>query len=123
MTVSALYEPTPGEIPGELGRNEFTAGSDLTLNCSVEGHSGALNYTWSLTGNASTSDCYSCNINTSSTTSTLVVGRPELYSYYAGNYTCTVSESGRSNSGNSHTFPVNVVGEPNTSCLSSNLIE
>ena len=124
VTVSALYEPAPGEVPGELGPNEFTAGSDLTLNCSVEGHSGALSYMWSLTGNPSTSDCGSkCNIDTSSATSKFVVGGPELLSYYAGDYTCTVSESGRSNSGNSHTFPVNVVGEPNTSCLSSNLIE
>ena len=113
MTVSALYEP-PGEVPGELGRNEFTAGSNLILNCSVEGHSGALSYMWSLTGNPSTpSGCGSkCNIDTSSATSTLVVGYPELLSYHAGDYTCTVSESGRSNSGNSHTFPVNVVGEP-----------
>ncbi|CAI8039192.1 Hemicentin-2, partial [Geodia barretti] len=111
VTVSALYEPAPGEVPGELGPNQFTAGSNLTLNCSVEGHSGALIYMWSLTGNPTTpSGCGSCNINTSSTTSTLVVGGPELYSYYAGDYTCTVDEIGRSNSGNSHTFPVNVVG-------------
>ena len=124
MTVSALYEPAPGEVPGELGPNEFTAGRNLTLNCSVEGHSGALNYMWSLTGNPSTSGCgSSCNIDTSSTTSTLVVVGLILYSYHAGDYTCTVSESGRFNSGNSHTFPVNVVGEPNNSCLSSNLIE
>ena len=124
VTVSALYQPAPGEVPGELGPNQFTAGSDLTLNCSVEGNSGALNYVWSLTGNPSTpSGCTSCVIDTSSTTFTLVVGRPELFSYYAGNYTCTVSESGRLNSGNSHTFPVSVVGESNTSCLSSNLIE
>ena len=88
VTVSALYEPAPGEVPGKLGPNQFTAGSDLTLNCSVEGHSGALNYVWSLTGNPSTSGCGSCNINTSSTTYTLVVGTPELYSYYAGDYTC-----------------------------------
>ena len=109
MTVSALYEPAPGEVPGELGPNQFTAGSNLTLNCSVQGHSGDLSYRWSLTGSPSTFDCYSCNVDTSSTTSTLVVGR--LFSYYAGDYTCTVSESGRPNSGNSHTFPVNVVGE------------
>jgi hypothetical protein len=110
VTVSALYEPAPWEVPGELGPNHFTAGSDLTLNCSVEGHSGALSYMWSLTGNPSSpSGCTSCNIDISSTTtSTLVV--ENLYSYYAGDYTCTVSESGRSNSGNSHTFPVNVVG-------------
>ena len=112
VTVNALYEPTPGEIPGELGRNEFTAGSDITLNCSVEGHSGALSYMWSLTGNPSIpSRCYSCNIDTSSTTSTLVVGNPELLSYYAGNYTCTADETGRPASSNRDNLSVTVIGE------------
>ena len=112
MTVSALYEPASGEVPGELGPNQFTAGSNLTLNCSVEGHSGALNYTWSLTGNRSIpSGCDSCNIDTSSTTFTLVVGNPELFSYYAGDYRCTVSEIGRPASSNRDNFSVTVIGE------------
>ncbi|CAI7992571.1 hypothetical protein GBAR_LOCUS1042, partial [Geodia barretti] len=111
VTVSALYKPAPGEVPGELGPNQFTAGSDLTLNCSVEGHSGALSYMWSLTGNpAAPSGCFSCNIDISSTTSTLVVGRPELYSYYAGDYSCTVSEIGRPASSNRDNFSVTVIG-------------
>ena len=112
MTVSALYEPAPGEVPRELGPNEFTAGSNLTLNCSVEGHSGALSYMWSLTGNPSIpSGCTSCNIDISSTTSTLVLGRLELYSYYAGDYSCTVSEIGRPASSNRDNFSVTVIGE------------
>ena len=114
MTVSALYKPAPGEVPGELGPNQFTAGSDLTLNCSVEGHSGALSYMWSLTGNPSImcySYYYACDIDTSSTTSTLVVGRPPLLSYYAGNYTCTVNETGRPASSNAYNFSVTVIGE------------
>ena len=111
VTVSALYEPAPGEVPGELGPNQFTPGSDLTLNCLVEGHSGALSYTWSLTGNPSTSGCYSCSIDISSTTSTLVVGRPTLLSYYAGNYSCTVSEIGRPASSNRDNFSLTVIGE------------
>ena len=121
MTVRAIYRPVPGEAPGELGPNDFTAGSDLTLNCSVEGHSGGLSYSWSVTGNSSTPPwCGSdCDIDTTSniavmsmgSSSTLVVGRPPLLSYYAGNYTCTVTEDGRSGSENSDVFLVNVVGE------------
>ena len=121
MTVSAIYTPAPGEVPGELGPNDFTAGSDLTLRCSVEGHSGGLSYSWSVTGNSSTPGCYpgGCDIDTMSNiavmsmddSSTLVVGRPPLLSYYAGNYTCTVTEDGRSASENSDVFLVNVVGE------------
>ena len=110
MTVSAIYTLVPGEVPGELGPNDFTAGSDLTLRCSVEGHSGGLTYSWSVTGNPSTPGCTSCGIDVGSS-STLVVGRPPLLSYYAGNYTCTVTEDGRSASKNSDVFLVNVVGE------------
>ena len=114
MTVSAIYRPAPEEVPGELGPNDFVAGSELTLKCSVEGHSGGLSYSWSVTGNPSTPGCTGCGIDTTHTpmgsSSTLVVGQP-LYSYYAGNYTCTVTEDGGSASENSDVFLVNVVGE------------
>ena len=110
VTVRAIYRPVPGEAPGELGPNDFTAGSDLTLKCSVEGHSGGLTYSWSVTGNPSTPGCTDCG-NDLGSSSTLVVGRPPLLSYYAGNYTCTVTEDGRSASENSDVFLVNVVGE------------
>ena len=105
MTISAVYTPAPGEDPEELGPNEFTAGSELTLNCTVQGHSGALTYTWSVTP-----DCTGCNIDTSSIAPTLTVGLPELYSYFAGVYTCNVIEIGRPDSGNIDTFIVTVLG-------------
>ena len=111
MTISASYIAAPGEDPEELGPNEFTAGSSLILICSVEGHSGTLTYQWSVMDNPQTPGCGSCTISTSSTTSTLTVGDPELRSYYAGVYTCTVSESGRPDSGNSDDFTVRVVGQ------------
>ena len=112
MTVSAVYRPAPGEPPGKLGPNEFTAGSELTLNCLVLGNSGVVSYRWSVSGNPST-DCKDdgCDIDLSSTTSTLTVGKPPLYSYYAGVYTCTASEAGRFGSGNSTNFTVTVVGK------------
>ena len=109
MTVSAIYTSAPGEAPGELGPNDFKAGSRLTLKCSVEGYSGGLSYSWSVTGNPSTPGCYSCNIGTSSTTSLLVLGR--LHSFDAGNYTCDVSETGRPASSNSGNFSVTIFGE------------
>ena len=108
------YTPAPGEAPGELGDNEFTAGSLLTLKCLVTGNSSeGLIYTWSVSGNPSTTDCTNngCNIDTSSTANTLNVGGPLLYSYYAGDYTCRVEEAGRTGSGNSDVFSVSVVGE------------
>ena len=121
MTVSAIHRPVPGEAPGELGPNNFTAGSDLTLKCSVEGHSGGLGYNWSVNSNPSTPGCAAgrCDIDTMSnmavmsigSSSTLVVGTFSLYSYYAGNYTCTASEDGRSASENSDVFLVKVFGE------------
>ena len=111
MTVSAVYTPAPGEVPGELDLNQFTAGSLLNLTCSVEGHSEGLSYSWSVSGNPSTPGCYSCYTDTLSTTSALIVGKPLLYSYYAGNYTCTVTETGRPNSMNSDNFTVTVDGE------------
>ena len=111
VTVSAVYTPAHGEDPEELGPNEFTAGSALSLDCTVQGNSGALTYVWSVTGNPATPGCTSCNIDTSSTTSLLALGRPALNSYFAGVYTCTVSESGRPDSGNSDDFTVTVVGK------------
>ena len=112
--MSAVYTPAPGEVPGELGPNQFTAGSSLSLTCSVEGHSDSedLSYSWSVSGNPNTPNCGSCG-TPSSTTSTLIVGRP-LYSYRAGNYTCTVNETSRPDSGSSDVFSVAIVGELNT---------
>ena len=54
VTVSAVYRPAPGEAPGELAPNEFTAGSELTLNCLVHGNSSELSYRWSVSGYPST---------------------------------------------------------------------
>ena len=45
--------------------------------------------------------------------STLKLAQFALNSYFAGDYTCTSSESGRPDSGNSDTFTVRVVGEMN----------
>ena len=112
MTITANYTAAPGEDPDDLGPDEFTAGSILILNCTVEGKSGTLSYEWSVTGNPDTSDCDNCTtIGPQPHTSTLRLGQPALNSYYAGIYTCTVSESGRPDSGNSDAFTVTVVGE------------
>ena len=113
MTVSAVYRPAPGEVPGELGLNKFTAGSDLSLNCLALGNSGVVTYSWSVSGNPSTPTCTDpqCDIDLSSTISTLTVGKPPLYSYYTGVYKCTTREDGRFGSGNSANFTVNVVGK------------
>ena len=111
VTISADYTAAPGEEPGKLGPSEFIAGSVLSLNCIVQGNSSEdLTYTWSVMGNPDTPGCTSCDIDTSSTTSTLTVGSP-LTSYFAGIYTCTVSESGRPDSDNSDDFTVTVVGK------------
>ena len=109
VTVTADYSPAGGE--GELGPNQFTAGSLLSLICSVQGAIGPVSYSWSVRDNPNTPDCTGCDIDTSSTGSTLTVGNPQLYSYYAGAYTCTVSETNRSDSTNSEDFTVTVVGE------------
>ena len=45
--------------------------------------------------------------------STLKLAQFALNSYFAGDYTCTASESGRPDSGNSDTFTLRVVGEMN----------
>ena len=109
MTIIEEYRPAPGEAPG----NVFTAGSELTLNCMVHGNSGDLTYVWSVSDNPDTTGCTNCVIiDTSSPTSTLTVGDPVLYSYYAGIYTCTVTEDGRpESSGNNDDFTVRVVGK------------
>ena len=111
MIVSAIYTPASGETPGELGHNQFTAGSQLTLNCSVEGHSRNLTYSWSVTGNPSTPGCYGCYIDTSSNIFSLVVGKPSLHSFHAGKYTCHVSETGKPNSSNYGNFSLTINGE------------
>ena len=115
VTIRPDYRPAPGEDPGELGPNEFTAGSVLSLNCDVQGNSGSVTYEWSVTGNPDTPGCASCDIPSSST-STLRLAQFALTSYFAGDYTCTVSESDRPDSGNSDTFTVKVVGEMNILC-------
>ena len=112
MTISTDYNPAPGEVPGELGPNEFTAGSELTLNCMVDGNSGDLTYVWSV--NPNTTGCTNCVIidTSSPPTSTLTLGQPALYSYYAGIYTCTVTESdGPEGSRNNENFTVAVIGK------------
>ena len=109
MTITANYTAAPGEDPDDLGPDEFTAGSILILNCTVQGKSGTLSYEW---GNRDTPGCRMYNITGPLPhSSTLRLGQPALNSYHAGIYTCTVSESGRPDSGNSDTFPVTVVGE------------
>jgi len=117
VTISPDYTPAPGEAPEELSANEFTAGSVLYLTCITLGGSGNLTYNWSLQGNPTPSECDSCATPTSST-ATLALGPPiyPLYSYYAGTYTCTVSESGRPSSGNSDSHTVTVVGECHGVC-------
>ena len=111
VTISIEYTATPGEDPGKLGPNEFTAGSLLSLNCIVEGASGDVTYSWSVMRNPTPPPvCGDCDIDTSSTTPTLPVGRP-LHSHHAGTYTCTVNETGRPDSSNSGDYIVTVVGE------------
>ena len=113
MSVSAIYTPASGENLEYLSPNEFTAGSKLVLQCGVEGNTNSLYYTWHLKENIPTESCDldRCAIDLSSTTSTLTLGNPPLLSYYAGNYTCNVSETDRPSAHNSDEFSVNVVGE------------
>ena len=83
-----MYNPVPGVDPNQLGPNEFTAGSVLTLNCTLGGGSGDTDqhYEWSMTKNDGSQSCPSCT-ESSSSMLTLI-----LYSYTAGNYTCTTSD-------------------------------
>ena len=110
VTIRPNYRPAPGKDPGEMGPNNFTAGSVLSLDCDVQGNSGSVGYEWTVTGNPHTTGCTACAISSSST-STLRLAQFALTSYHAGVYTCTVSESGRPDSGNSDTFTVRVVGK------------
>ena len=111
VTIIPDYIPAPGEDPGELGPNEFTAGAVLSLTCMAQGASGDLTYSWSVAGNPDTSSDCGCDIDTTPTIPmTLEVG-PLLQSFRAGTYTCTVSEADRSSSGSSDDFTVVVVGE------------
>ena len=111
MTVTGSQDAAPGTDIEELGGNEFNAGRVLSLHCMVNGHTGNLTYTWSVTGNPETPGCSNCAIGTSSTTSALVLSQLSLNSYHAGTYTCTVSESGRADSENSDDLTVVVVGK------------
>ena len=107
-----MYIPAPGEDPTELDPNTFTAGSLLELECVAMGSSSTLAYNWSVSQDF-TPICLDngCNVNVSSTASTLIVGRPPLLSYYAGNYTCDVNETDRPDTNNNADFSVMVVGE------------
>ena len=108
-----MYNPAPGDDAELLGPNTFTAGSDLELQCVVMGNScNNLRYSWSV-NQKFVPFCPTdhCDIDITSTTSKLTVGKPELLSYYAGNYSCSVRETDRPESQNSHDFAVNVVGE------------
>ena len=57
VTIGPDYRPTPVEDPGELGPNEFTAGSVLSLNCDVQRNSSSVTYSWSVTGSPDTPGC------------------------------------------------------------------
>ena len=111
--MSAVYTPAPGENPEYLSPNEFTAGSKLELQCGVKGNRTSLYFTWHLKDNIITESCNMdrCTINLSSVTSTLTLGNPPLLSYYAGNYTCNVSETDRPTAHNADKFYVKIVGE------------
>ena len=112
VTISVDYIAAPGEDPGKLGPNEFTAGSILTLNCIVEGNSSAVTYTWSVRENPTPPpECRDCDrfIDTLPTTSTLQW--TALRSFVAGTYTCTVNETVTPDSSNSADYIVTVVGK------------
>ena len=98
-----MYNPEPGVDPNQLGPNEFTAGSVLTLNCTLGGGSGDTDqhYEWSMTRNDGSQSCPSCTESVTSSMLTLI-----LYSYTAGNYTCATSDWATSEN-----FTVTVVGE------------
>ena len=108
--MSAIYTPASGENL-DLSPSEFTAGSKLVLQCGADGNRNKLHYTWHLKNNIPTESCDTdkCAIDLSSTTSTLTLD--PLLSYYAGNYTCNVSETDTPAAHNSDEFSVIVVGE------------
>ena len=112
VSIRAVYNPAPGDDVELLGPNTFTAGSLLKLQCVVMGNSDNLLYSWSVNPNLEPICLMNkCDIDITSITSKLKVGKPELLSYYAGNYSCTVNETDRPESQNSHDFTVKVVGE------------
>ena len=118
VIITVDYTPAPDEAPGELAANEFTAASALSLTCMVQGASGSLSYSWSVEGNPDTPGCRSANCDPPTpTTETLTFSF--LPSYYAGNYTCSVSESGRSGSENSDSYTFRVVGTLCMECVCS----
>ena len=108
MTVSVNYLSSPDVVPEGLAANEYIPGHYVRFTCLVQGASGSLSYSWSVEGNPDTpSGCGgNCAIRTSTTSNFLVY----LYSYHAGTYTCSVSESGWSGSGNSDSYTIRVVG-------------
>ena len=113
MSIIPNYISVPGEDPGELGPNEFTAGAVLSLTCMAQGASEDLTYSWSVAGNPETPpDCTFCDIDITLfyMSMTLEVG-PVLRSFSAGTYTCSVSETGRPSSESSEDFPLIIVGE------------
>ena len=106
VEIIAVNTPASGGI--------FQAGSVLVLNCTVKGQSENLSYKWSVTGNVEPNCANTnmeCVVDVSSTTSLLNVGKPHLYSYYAGVYKCTVNETGRPKSTDEDEFTVSVTGE------------
>ena len=113
VKIRAVYNPAPGDNADSFGPNTFTAGSNLELQCIAMGNSGDLQYNWSVNPNVIPIKCIvnQCHIDVTSNTFILTVGRPHLQSYYAGNYSCTVSENDTPTSRNSHEFPVKVVGK------------
>ena len=99
------------EARGGLAANEFISGHHIRFTCMVQGDSGSLSYSWSVEGNPDTpSGCGAalCVIPCTSYTSNSLVFYP--YSYHAGTYTCSVSESGRFGSENSDSYTIRVVG-------------
>ena len=113
VKIRAVYNPAPGDNAEGFGPNTFTAGSNLELQCIVMGNSGDLQYNWSVNPNFVPScPTKGCKINvTSNPPFKLTVGKPQLQSYYSGNYSCTAHETDRPESQNNHNFTVKVVGE------------
>ena len=116
VTITVSYTPAPDEAPGELAANEFTAASALSLTCMVQGASGSLSYSWSVEGNPDTPSRCSCDPLTLNTD---IQNFWFLPSYYAGIYTCSVSESDRSGSENSDSYTIRVVGTLCMECVCS----
>lgn len=93
-----------------MGPDEFTAGTTLSLDCSVMGNTLSVTYQWTRVYNFTPMSCSNCNETKISTTHSQTVGKP-LYSYHAGVYTCIASEDGKPDSTNNGSFTIKVVGE------------